>query len=573
MGEIVTSAFGIKTGLILPHDNIREVTLEAVRDKVQDGDIVCVTEAVVARSQNRYVTCEELAEDIRMKLNLKPKAHLAIVFPIASRNRFALVLKAAALATCGGEVTVSFSLPYDEVGNQVIDPEFAWMRLRLKKILKSLQSARENTPHLNILIRETIAALVLQSSGYQVLGMRKIMGKGIADLTVRSPEGRLMPVEVTFSDLKKAASKAVELKGDMAEAGGALAVKVDLARREAVIIDAAAYLDDEASARNAAEVVHYAEMEAYFKDSEAIYLPEVGDAFFRHPITGVDYRALYLDMIRQGEATGTIIFSANPLKVYEQGYLDGVIIGEVHKRLETREVFNAFGADVPVVTLDEIGPAPWGVIGSNVSSEQPCRLKLLPEDASGTADAIREAILDGLGVNVEVIIFGDGAYKDPDSGIYELADPHPAIGVSAGLRSYRLRTGKKLKMHVDTLHQQGMSREEIEQALGGATPGKETEPASMSGSFPGSVPVSVPASVMDAPLPKEGVERKEEMREPIGGKREGRGQGEERSQRDQGEVGTTPRSLTSIVATLADLMAGSADAGTPIIVVRGFLRT
>lgn len=533
MGEIVTSAFGIKTGLILPHDDIREMTVEAVQGKIQDGDIVCVTEAVVARSQNRYVTCEELAEHIRETLKLRPKAHLAVVFPIASRNRFALVLKAAALATRGGAVTVSFSLPYDEVGNQVIDPEFAWMRLRLKKILHSLQAARENTPHLNILIRETIAALILQSSGYQVLGMRKLMGKGIADLTVKSPDGRILPVEVTFSDLKKAALKAVELEGDMAEAEGALAVKVDLARREAVIIDAHAHLQDDVHEQGVLEVVSYVDLESYFKDSEAIYLPEVGDAFFRHPITGVDYRALYLDMIRQGGATGTVMFTANPLKVYEQGYLDGVIIGEVHQRLKTREVFNAFGADVPVVTLDEIGPPPWGVIGSNVSSEQPCRLKLLPEDASGTADAIRDAIIQALGVNVEVIIFGDGAYKDPDSGIYELADPHPAIGVSAGLRSYRLRTGKKLKMHVDTLHQKGMSREEIAQALNGQTVQDSTEDGT---------------KTYGHPDPKTDI-----------------------TERDQGEVGTTPRSLTSIVATIADLMAGSADAGTPFIVVRGFL--
>ena len=109
------------------------------------------------------------------------------------------------------------------------------------------------------------------------------------------------------------------------------------------------------------------------------------------------------------------------------------------------------------------------------------------------------------------MIFGDGAYKDPDTGIYELADPHPAIGVSAGLRHAALRTGTKLKLQVDTLHSQGYSREEIAAIL----TGKQDEIA-------------------------------------------------------QESLGTTPRSVTSILGTLADLVAGSADAGTPIVLIRGF---
>ncbi|MBE3596793.1 MAG: coenzyme F420-0:L-glutamate ligase [Hydrogenibacillus sp.] len=507
--SVPIAAFGVRTGLILPNDDIAAIVAEAVGDWVEDGDIVCVTEAVVARSQNRYIDCRTLAEDIRQKLKLKPGARLAVVSPIASRNRFALVLKAAAMSTGGGTVVVQFALPHDEVGNQVIDPEFAWARLRLKKVYKSLQEARENTPHLNILIREIVAALVLQQHGLAIIGMRKIMGRGIADLTVRTSEGAVAPVEVTFSDLDKAAAKSVELKGDMPDATRAYAAGVDLARRVVALYDAEAYVGGRTEALF---VYDYGDVEADMLDPEAIAEAEVGEGAFRHPITGVDYRRLYKEMIQSAGATAEVWFSNNPLKVYDRGFLDGVIIGEVHGREASRELFTAFGANVPIVTLADIGPAPWGVIGSNVSNYDDCRLKLLPEDADASAEAIRRRVAERSGKAVEVLIFGDGAYKDPDTGIYELADPYPALGLSEGLRQARLRTGRKLKMHVDTLHQQGLTREAIAERLAHA----------------------------DAA--------------------------------DAGEVGTTPRNLSSIVATVADLIAGSADSGTPIVVARGYLR-
>ena len=166
---------------------------------------------------------------------------------------------------------------------------------------------------------------------------------------------------------------------------------------------------------------------------------------------------------------------------------------------------------VPVTTIKDKGPGPWGVIGSNVSDFEKGVLKLLPGDADDTAESIKDKIKAECGKDVEVLIFGDGAYKDPDTGIFELADPYPAIGVSSGLKSASLRTGTKLKLQVDTLHHQGYSREEIEQIL----KTKQDKVTSES-------------------------------------------------------LGTTPRSVTSIVATLADLVAGSADAGTPIVLVRGF---
>ena len=102
-------------------------------------------------------------------------------------------------------------------------------------------------------------------------------------------------------------------------------------------------------------------------------------------------------------------------------------------------------------------------------------------------------------------------YKDPDTRIYELADPHPAVGVSSGLQNAGLRGGTKLKLVVDTLYSQGYNKEEIISQI------------------------------------------KEKQNDIV-----------------TEDLGTTPRSATSILGTLADLVAGSADAGTPIVLVRGF---
>ena len=81
-------AVGLKTGLVVPNDDIAEITADTVAPVVADNDIICVTEAVVARSQNHYVTCTELAADIKEKLKLKEGSTLAVISPIASRNRF-----------------------------------------------------------------------------------------------------------------------------------------------------------------------------------------------------------------------------------------------------------------------------------------------------------------------------------------------------------------------------------------------------------------------------------------------------------------------------------------------------
>ncbi len=503
------AVISLRTPLILPSDDIRSIAVEATEHIVEDGDIICITESVLARSQNRYLTCDQLAQDIREKFDLSPGDRLAVVSPIVSRNRFALILRAIAQATDGGHVLVQLSIPDDEVGNKVVEEEFATQRLRLKSIYNSLHDIRGNTPHMNVLIREVLAALKLQEIGYDVESIRKITGEGIGDLTLTDSDGQTVIAEVSFKDLSKTAQRAVEIKRDV-KCGGALAITVDLERQRISIADAEMFQRSGPDAAAIAEF-RYGDQLPYYRDANCIYSDEVRERRFSHPITGMDYPRMYLDIIRGEGAGGEILLTNNPLKIFEHGLIDGVIIGAVHKSGQLKDLFTSFGTHTPLLTIQDIGPEPWGVIGSNASDVEKGILKLLPDNADEASDTIKESIREHTGKNVEVLIFGDGAYKDPDTGIYELADPHPAIGSSSGLRNAALRQGTKLKLKVETWFRQGDSREDIAEMV-----------------------------------------RSDE------------------SDVSRETLGTTPRSVTSILGTLADLAAGSADAGTPIVLIRNF---
>lgn len=495
---------GIKTGLIMPTDDIVEVTMDAVEDILEDGDIVCVTEAVVARSQNRYITCDELAEDVKAKLNIKDNGTVAVISPIVSRNRFALVLQAIARAVNKGRVIVQLTVPCDEVGNQVIDEEFANNRLRFKKVLRSLQEVRGNTPQMNVLIREIIAALKFQELGYSVNAIRKITGTGMADITLLDKDGRKVIAEVAFENLAGVAQKAIGIaKDDKADI--AMAVAVDLQAQEMAIVEATSFLEGKAKP----EVYKYDERQAFYEATDVITVAEIGERLFPHPITGIDYGRMYAATIESEGAQAEIVFTNNPLAVFNFGHIDGIIIGAVHERESLKNLFLSFGTKTPMLTIQDIGPEPWGVIGSNVSDLDKGILKLLPDNSDDVCDKIKAAAWEKTGKDIEVLIFGDGAYKDPDTGIYELADPYPSIGCSKGLRSASLRQGAKLKLLVETMFREGHSREEIYKALEEQQPSRET-------------------------------------------------------------LGTTPRNITGILATMADLAAGSADAGTPVVIIRNF---
>ncbi|NLJ59542.1 MAG: hypothetical protein GX338_01180, partial [Firmicutes bacterium] len=124
------SAFGLKVGVVVPGSDIVGITYDALvkchNDGLLDsGDTVCITESVVARAQNNYVTVDDIAGEARKQLKIGPSARLGVLFPILSRNRFWLVLKGLARAVSEGEVVVQLSHPTDEVGNPILQRDLA----------------------------------------------------------------------------------------------------------------------------------------------------------------------------------------------------------------------------------------------------------------------------------------------------------------------------------------------------------------------------------------------------------------------------------------------------------------
>lgn len=195
---------------------------------------------------------------------------------------------------------------------------------------------------------------------------------------------------------------------------------------------------------------------------------------------------------------------------------DGVIVSNVQNREQTREA--VAGDHDTIVTIQDFANDQsseawfeWGLFWSNMSSGQ--KIKLAPRRVDDFAVKLQVRIDNESNTHVHAIINGDGADKDPSSGIYELADPRPPFGATPDLRE-TFRSGVKYKFLVDKYHDEGKSVDEISDLVAA----KATEHY------------------------------------------------EESSIESEG---TTPRQLQDLLATLADLLTGSADAGTPLVLVKG----
>ncbi|MBQ3900288.1 MAG: coenzyme F420-0:L-glutamate ligase, partial [Clostridia bacterium] len=156
-----------------------------------------------------------------------------------------------------------------------------------------------------------------------------------------------------------------------------------------------------------------------------------------HPFTGVDYVQYYGDLIRESGAEAEIIFANDPRAILK--YTDTVLNCDIHTRRRTKRLLLAAGAKV-VCGMDELLTAPvngsgynekFGLLGSNKSTED--KIKLFPRDCGGLVLDIRKRILDATGKKVEVMVYGDGAFKDPQGKIWELADPVVSPAFTDGL--------------------------------------------------------------------------------------------------------------------------------------------
>lgn len=238
----------------------------------------------------------------------------------------------------------------------------------------------------------------------------------------------------------------------------------------------------------------------------------------KHPFTGVDYVEYYEGLIKECGAEVEIIFANDPRAILK--YTKNVLNCDIHSRFRTKRLLKAAGVEINY-GLDEILNAPvngsgynesYGLLGSNKATED--QVKLFPRDCQALVYAIQDKLLKETGKLIEVMIYGDGAFKDPVGKIWELADPIVSPAYTPGLEG----TPNELKLkYLADNDFADLSGEALKEAI------------------------------------KNEIAKKDDN---LVGK--------------MASEGTTPRRLTDLIGSLCDLTSGSGDKGTPIVYIQGY---
>ena len=392
MGRVFgTVSMGLRAPIIRQGDDMVEIVTNTVVDAMKeegltprDRDVVCMTEAIVARAQGNYASVENIATDVKNKFGGET---VGVIFPILSRNRFAICLRGIAKGC--KKVVLMLSYPSDEVGNHLID-------------LDALDA------------------------------------KGINPFT---------------------------------------------------------------------DVLTEKEWRDLF-------------GYPKHTFTGVDYVEYYSQLVRDCGAEVEVIFANDCRAILK--YTKNVLNCDIHSRARTKRLLKAAGAE-KVFGLDEIMTesvdgsgwnARYGLLGSNKATEE--TVKLFPrEECQKMVEDIQAKLLEITGKHIEVMVYGDGAFKDPVGKIWELADPVVSPAYTAGLEG----TPNELKLkYLADNDFSALSGKELQEAIKGKIAQKD-----------GSSLVGNMAA-----------------------------------------QGTTPRRLTDLIGSLCDLTSGSGDKGTPIVYIQGY---
>ena len=392
MGRVYgTMSVGLRAPIIRQGDDLTQIVTGSIVDAMneeglvpRDRDVVCMTEAIVARAQGNYVSVDNIATDVRNKLGGET---VGVIFPILSRNRFAICLRGIAKGC--KKVVLMLSYPSDEVGNHLVDID--------------LLDEKGINPYTDVLTEKEWRTLF----GYP-----------------------------------------------------------------------------------------------------------------KHTFTGVDYVEYYSNLIRESGAEVEVIF-ANDCRVI-LNYTKNVLHCDIHSRARTKRLLKAAGAE-KVCGLDEIMTesidgsgynARYGLLGSNKATED--TVKLFPrEECQKLVVDIQEKLLEVTGKHIEVMVYGDGAFKDPVGKIWELADPVVSPAYTPGLEG----TPNELKLkYLADNDFAGLSGKELQEAI--------------------------KSRIMD----KDGSSLVGNMV----------------------SQGTTPRRLTDLIGSLCDLTSGSGDKGTPIVYIQGY---
>ncbi len=240
--------------------------------------------------------------------------------------------------------------------------------------------------------------------------------------------------------------------------------------------------------------------------------------YVKHRFTGMDYVAYYEELIKACGAEAEIIFANNPKAILN--YTKNVLCCDIHTRQRTKRILKKAGGEV-VLGLDEILNTPvngsgynesYGLLGSNKATED--QVKLFPRDCQPIVEAIAEKLFNATGKKIEVMVYGDGAFKDPVGKIWELADPVVSPAYTSGLEG--TPNELKLKYLADNDFAE-LSGDELKEAIKGKIHEKDAD---------------------------------------LFGK--------------MASEGTTPRQLTDLIGSLCDLTSGSGDKGTPIVFIQGY---
>ena len=388
--KVGTVSRGIRCPIIREGDNLVDIAVESVLSaaesegfSLRDRDVIALTESIVARSQGNYVSVDDIAEDVKNKLG---GGTVGVIFPILSRNRFAINLKGIARGC--KKVVLMLSYPSDEVGNALL----SW---------DQIDDAGVN-PYSDVLSLEKY---------------RELFGYGV------------------------------------------------------------------------------------------------------HEFTGVDYIEYYSDIIKEEGADVEVVFANQAKTILD--YTDCIINCDIHTRKRTKRILLAAGAKV-VCGLDDIMTssingsgynASYGLLGSNKSTEN--KVKLFPrEECKELVLEIQNQILNRTGKHVEVMVYGDGAFKDPQGKIWELADPVVSPAFTDGL----IGTPNELKLkYLADNDFASLSGEALKNAISESIKAKQSN--------------------------------------LVG---------------NMASQGTTPRQLTDLIGSLCDLTSGSGDKGTPIVLIQGY---
>ncbi len=237
----------------------------------------------------------------------------------------------------------------------------------------------------------------------------------------------------------------------------------------------------------------------------------------KHRFTGVDYVEYYGNLVREEGAEVEIVFANQAKAILD--YTDVVLTCDIHTRARNKRILKAAGAKI-VLGLDDILTSPvsggynekYGLLGSNKATEN--TVKLFPRDSQDLVLDIQKRVLDATGKHVEVMVYGDGAFKDPQGKIWELADPVVSPFHTEGL----LGTPNELKLkYLADNDFSSLSGEELKKAISESIKAKD---ANLVGNM--------------------------------------------------ASEGTTPRQLTDLIGSLCDLTSGSGDKGTPVILIQGY---